>query len=63
MDEAVDVPIACLLTAPELRVRRQSALAALRAAQLEARELTDAGGVGYAFRFAPSADQLAHWPS
>jgi hypothetical protein len=59
MDEAVGVPVACLLTAPELRVRRQSVLAAFRAAQLEARELTDAGGEGYAFRFAPSAYQLA----
>lgn len=54
-----DVPIACLLTAPELRKRRETVLARFRTAQLEVRELTDAPGEGYAFRFTPSAAQLA----
>jgi hypothetical protein len=54
-----DLPVACLLTAPELRERRQTVLADFRAAQLEARELADATGEGYAFRFVASASRLA----
>jgi len=48
-----------MLTAPELRERRRTALADFRAAQREARELTDATGEGYAFRFTLSGAQLA----
>jgi len=49
-----DVPVACLLTEPELRKRRRTVLADLKAAWLEVRDLAD----GYAFRFAPSSQQL-----
>jgi len=50
-----DVPVACLLTEPKLRERRRTVLADLKAARLEIRDLAD----GYAFRFAPSSQQLA----
>ena len=54
-----DIPVACLLTAPELRQRRSAVLAAFRATQLEVKELADANGEGFAFRLAPSAAQLS----
>jgi hypothetical protein len=54
-----DRPVACLLTAPELRERRRTVLADFRATQVEARELKAPGAEGYVFRFAPSASQLA----
>lgn len=50
-----DVPVACLLSGPELQQRRCTVLAAFRSMQLEVREEPD----GYAFRFAPSSSQLA----
>jgi hypothetical protein len=54
-----DTPVACLLTAPELRQRRSTVLAAFRAAQLEVKEVADANGDGFAFRVAPSGAQLS----
>lgn len=54
-----DLTVACLLTTPELQARRRTVLADFRAAQLDAKELTDATGEGYAFQFAPSAARLA----
>jgi hypothetical protein len=53
-----DPPVACLLTAPELRARRDTALADFRASQLDAREIANASGEGFAFRFAASASRL-----
>jgi len=52
-----DIPVACLLTAPELRQRRSTVLAAFCAAQLEVKELAGANGEGFAFRVAPSGAQ------
>jgi hypothetical protein len=49
-----DPPVACLLSEPELRERRRTVLADFKAARLEVRDLAD----GYAFRFAPSSQQL-----
>ena len=54
-----DIPVACLLTAPELRQRRRTVLAAFRAAQLEVKELADANAEGFAFRVAASVAQLS----
>src|SRR5919106_1389379 len=49
-----DPPVACLLSEPGLRERRRTVLADFKAARLEVRDLAD----GYAFRFAPSSQQL-----
>jgi len=54
-----DIPVACLLTAPELRQRRITVLAAFRAAQLEVKELAEAKAEGFAFRVAAGAAQLS----
>jgi hypothetical protein len=54
-----DIPVACLLTAPELRQRRSTMLAAFRAAQLEVRELAEAKAEGFAFRVAAGAQLSA----
>lgn len=59
MSPTPDHPIACLLTAPALQERRRTLLADFRAAQVEARALTDATGEGYVFRFAAGAGQVA----
>jgi hypothetical protein len=52
-------PVACLLTAPDLRERRSTVLAEFRAAQLEVRELADADSDGYAFRVSIGEGRLA----
>lgn len=54
-----DVPVACQLTTPELRERRDTVLADFRAAQLEVREFRNGDLEGYAFRFAADGPQLA----
>src|SRR5262245_66113127 len=54
-----DIPVACLLTAPELRQRRITVLAAFRAAQLEVKELAEAKAEGFAFRVAAGSAQLS----
>jgi hypothetical protein len=50
-----ELPVACALTAPELRERRETVLAAVRARVREVREL----GSGYALRFDPEDGGLA----
>jgi hypothetical protein len=50
-----DLPVACALTAPELRERRATVLAAIRGRVREVRELPS----GLALRFDPGAEILA----
>ena len=51
--------VACKLTDPELRARRETVLADFRAEQLEARPVEGVGYEGWAFSFAPGAQRLA----
>ena len=51
----IDLPIACTLTDPEFRARRDGILAQLRRDCLERRPLEN----GLALRFAPAPGQLA----
>jgi len=50
-----DLPVACTLTDPDFRARRDGILASLRRDSLEQRPLAD----GLALRFAPAPGQLA----
>lgn len=52
----MDVPIICNLTDAELRERRQTVLHFVRSAALNVTSLP----LGYAYRFAPSSEVLAH---
>jgi hypothetical protein len=49
LNDMADLPVACSLSAPELREREQTVLAKVRSQAREVRELDS----GYALRFAP----------
>jgi len=52
----MELPIACTLTESEMRGRRQAMLNSLRSTALDVTSLP----LGYAYRFEPTSDVLAH---
>ncbi len=52
----MELPIACTLSEAEMRERRQTILDVVRGAALKVTELS----LGYAYRFQPTSEVLAH---